>query len=176
MSSIVPDQRKLDPLRVPLDGERPSGFKFVYHSATDDFGRDVWVGRVKQFGRLVTVPNSRSVHAHVTAMAVADWFEAWLGPWWVDYVRRYDAAPYEVRHSKGYGGWIACVWIAGACEDVVYLRRGRRTARVRVWGTKGEAERGAREYLVRRCGYLVDLLAFRKLAPGEFALRPAKGR
>lgn len=177
MSSIVPDREKLDPLRVPLEGERASGFRYVYHSGVDDFGRDVWVGRVKHFGRLTSVPGSRSVHPHVSAMAVADWFAERMGPMWRDYVRRSDLPPFEVRYSKGEGGWIACVWVIGQCEDVVHLtRRGKLTTRVRVFGTQREAVAGARAFLRETCGIFRTLIAFRKLAPGEYGTRPAKGR
>lgn len=176
MPSIVPDPAKLDPLRVLMIGERASGFRHVYYAGVDDYAQDVWVGRVKVGGRLVRIPDSRSVHPHVAAMAVADWFAARMGPWWSDYVRRSDEPPYEARYSRGYGGWLACVWIAGACEDVTHLRRGRPTQRVRVFECEADAVRGADEYLLAALGLFKEILAFRKLRPGEFGTRGAKTR
>ena len=166
-TSIVPDETKLAPLRVPIppDAVRHSGFRHVHYVETDLYGRDLWHAKVKVNGRLVFVPGSRSYHPHVSALAVADWYEQRFGKWWPLYLHRTGAKPVRAWKSRKHRGWVAQVWIVGAPEPVVRFRCVKGVVvyggEWRVFGSRAEAMRGAREYLVRRCGYLIDLLAFR---------------
>lgn len=156
-----PDWTKLEPLVVPLEGDRPSGFRHVTYVMTDELGREIWHAKVKVNGRLVCVPGSRSYHPHVSAMAVADWYEERFGAWWDKYVHRTMQQPVRVWRSRSRGGWLACVWIVGQREEVRVIRRRQVTAELRVFASREEAKDGAQAYLDYRCGLFKDFLAFR---------------
>ncbi len=155
-----------DPLRVPVDGDRSSGYRHVYYRGTDLQGRPTWHAKVRVCGRLVPVSDSRSHCARDSARAVARWYFERYGAKWPNHLRRALRPPYAVRCSERRGGWCARVWVQGEPCEVPRLRWRRGECRYRrgtvgVWSTRAEAVRAARRFLWWQLGYLQDEFAFR---------------
>lgn len=159
-----------DPLRVPYDGDRSSGYRHVYFRGSDLTGAKIWEAKVKAIVegpagvwkvRAVAVPGSRSRFPRDSAKAVARWYFERYGPDWPAHLKRSTAKPYAVRYSERYGGWVARVWIQGKPHEVRAVRHGRACERLRVFETRRDAVRGARWFLWWTLGYLQHEYAFR---------------
>lgn len=159
-----------EPLRIPYDGDRSSGYRHVYYRGEDVTGASIWEAKVKvgvedANGRYrvkaVAVPGSRSRWPRESAQAVARWYFERYGPNWPAHLKRSPLKPYAVRYSERYGGWVARVWVQGKPHEVRAVRHGRACERLRVFETQKDAVRGARWFLWWLLGYLQPEYAFR---------------
>lgn len=166
-----------DPLRVPVDGDRSSGYRHVYYRGRDLQGRDIWAGKVKIGRHVYPVPDSRHRHPRDSAKAVARWYFERYGSAWAVHLNRSHKRPWAVRYSERLGGWCARIWVEGAPVEVPAVRFKRHRCRWRagslgVWDSREDAVRAARRWLWWLLGFWQDEFAFRC---EEAALVPVMG-
>jgi hypothetical protein len=134
-----------------------SGYRGIYRHH-----RGGWHGKVKLGGRLRCVPGTRRPTPRDAARALAAWYAARYGPAWPDVVRQRTKTPWHTWYSPRRGGWLLRVWEWGQPVEVVELtRRGRPTARVRVFPTGSAAVAYARVWFRLRWGLFHRLAAWR---------------
>lgn len=135
-------------------------------------------GKVKWAGVQVNHPTRKT--AFDAAVDVARWYERRLGPQWAELVRnrpklkpttRADA-PWHVRYSAHYRGFLACVWVEGVRHEVVELRRRKgggweRTGRLAVFGSAAAAAENLWLWLARVFGPFLSGILWRH-PPGKF--------
>lgn len=133
--------RETVPALVPSDeiialrtSRTESGFLNVYAS------RNVWVAKVKEGGRLTTIPGSRQPTPQQAAAYVVAWYKARFGDaWWVALTNR--KRPYwKVEWWDKYGGYILTVWANGRAVTVREAgKNGRATDRPHVFPLRSVA-------------------------------------
>jgi hypothetical protein len=137
MPEPTPEElRDVEALRCHGSATAKSTYRNVYESRNGSF-----VAKVKEGGRLFTVPGSRKPQASRTAVSVLRWYRARFGANWRAAVASRKRLYWSVRRDAALGGWVLGVWADGA-EVLVGLG----TA-ARVFPRRSSAVRFARKHV-----------------------------